>query len=69
MYVGQGNEADFLGFLHNWIFIDPLHYLSSPSDSGFEFESATPLLAESASRFSITNISANSKPKSERLEM
>jgi hypothetical protein len=26
-------------------------------------------LAESGSRFSITNISANAKPKSERLEM
>ncbi len=32
-------------------------------------ESVTPRLAESASRFSITNISANSKLKLEQLEM
>jgi hypothetical protein len=94
----------FWGFCRNWFLIDPLHYLSSRSDFGFEFEilviekllpdsasrgvadtptrrvgasafeclkenSATPRLGESGSRFSITNISANSKPKSERLEM
>jgi hypothetical protein len=29
----------------------------------------TPRLGESGSRFSITNISANTKPKSERLEI
>ncbi len=32
---GHGNEADFLG--RNWFLIDPLHYLSSRSDFGFEF--------------------------------
>ncbi len=31
-------------------------------------ESSTSRLAESGSRFSITNISANSKPKAERLK-
>ncbi len=28
----------FLGFRRNWFFIDPLHYLSSRSDFGFEYE-------------------------------
>ncbi len=34
---GHGNEADFLGFCRNWFLIDPLHYLSSRSEFGFEF--------------------------------
>jgi hypothetical protein len=34
---GNGNEADFLGFCRNWFLIDPLHYLLSRSDFGFEF--------------------------------
>jgi hypothetical protein len=34
---GHGNEADFLGYCINWILIDPLQYLSSCSDFGFEF--------------------------------
>jgi hypothetical protein len=33
----KGNEVDFLGFCRNWFLIDPLHYLSSSSDFGFEF--------------------------------
>jgi hypothetical protein len=33
----QWNEADFLGFCRNWFLIDPLHYLSSPSNFGFKF--------------------------------
>jgi hypothetical protein len=33
----HGNEADFLGFFRNWFLIDPLHYLSSRFDFGFEF--------------------------------
>jgi hypothetical protein len=27
----------FWGFCRNWFLIDPLHYLSSRSDSGFKF--------------------------------
>jgi hypothetical protein len=27
----------FWGFCRNWFLIDPLHYLSSRSDFGFEF--------------------------------
>jgi hypothetical protein len=35
---GHGNEADFLGFFcRNLFLMDPLHYLSSRSDFGFEF--------------------------------
>jgi hypothetical protein len=34
---GHGNEADFRGFCINQFGIDPLHYISSPSDFGFEF--------------------------------
>jgi hypothetical protein len=36
-FKGHGNEADFLGFCRNLFLIDPLHYLSSRSDFGFEF--------------------------------
>jgi hypothetical protein len=31
-------RRSFWGFCINWIPIDPLHYLSSRSDFGFEFE-------------------------------
>jgi hypothetical protein len=34
---GLGNEADFWSFCRNWFLIDPLYYLSSCSDFGFEF--------------------------------
>jgi hypothetical protein len=34
---GHGNDADSLGYCINWILIDPLRYLSSCSDFGFEF--------------------------------
>ncbi len=36
---GHGNEANFLGFFAEIgsSYIDPLHYLSSRSDFGFEF--------------------------------
>ncbi len=34
---GHGNERIFLGFCWNWFIIDPLHYLMSHSDFGFEF--------------------------------
>jgi hypothetical protein len=50
---GHGDEADFLGLL----------------DKSVPHESLTLPFGESGSRFSITNISANSKPKSERLEI
>ncbi len=46
----------FWGFGRNWFLIDPLHYLSSRSDFGFEFaeilviEKRLPALGESASR-------------------
>ncbi len=71
---GTGQWGGFSGVsCINWIVIDLLHYLSSRSDFGIEFaeiycirnRKTTSQLAESAIRFSITNISANSKPKSE----
>jgi hypothetical protein len=34
---GHGNERIFWVFFRNWFLIDPLHYLSSRSDFGFEF--------------------------------
>jgi hypothetical protein len=43
----------FWGFCRNWFLIDPLHYLSSRSDFGFEFggdirnQKTTPRLGES----------------------
>jgi hypothetical protein len=47
----------FWGFCRNWFLIDPLHYLSSRSDFGFEFaeifslgESESCRLPDSASR-------------------
>jgi hypothetical protein len=52
----------FWGFCRNWFLMDPLHYLSSRSDFGFEF----------AEIFVIEKRlpdSANSKPKSEWLKM
>ncbi len=63
----------FWGFCDNRFLMSPLQYVSSRSDFGFEFaeifiiEKVSP--TRRVARFSITNISANSKPKSERLEM
>jgi hypothetical protein len=37
MLKGHGNEVDFLWFLQKLVLRDPLHYLSSRSDFGFEF--------------------------------
>ncbi len=35
---GHGNEADFLGFLHEWVrHRGTLHYILSRSDFDFEF--------------------------------
>ncbi len=59
---GHGHEADFLWFLHKPV----RHVVDSPTRRVGESPSRG--VAESGSRFSITNISANSKPKSERLE-
>ena len=71
---GHGNEADFLGFLqklgpHRSLTLpfEPFRFwLRIPGDIGNR--KTTPRLGELGSRFSITNISANSKPKAERLE-
>jgi hypothetical protein len=66
----------FWGFCDNRFLMSPLQYVSSPSDVGFELAEIFVIekrLPETptrrVARFSITNISANSKPKSERLEM
>ncbi len=70
----------FWGFWRNWFLIDPLHYLSSRSDFGFELaeifiiekqlpDSPSRGVGDSPTQFSIMNIAANSQPKSERLEM
>jgi hypothetical protein len=52
-------------FLERYLRLADFFFLTFKSRVG---ESPTPRLAESGRRFSITNISANSKPKSERLE-
>ncbi len=70
---GHANEADFLGFLHKPVRHRPLPLRFEPFRfyCSFEFSEIFVIkkrLAESGSRFSITNISANSKPNSERLE-
>ena len=65
---GHGNEADFLGFLQKLV---PHRSLTLPFEP-FRLRlriRGDIRLPDSASRFSITNISANTKPKSERLEM
>jgi hypothetical protein len=75
----------FWGFFRNWFLIDPLHYLSSRSDFGFEFAEIFVFekrLPHSPSRgvadsptprvrksFFIYEYLENSKLKSERLEM
>jgi len=71
---GHGNEADFLGFLQKLVShrsltlpFEPFRFWLRIRDIGNR--KTTPRLGESGSRFSITNISANSKSNSERLEM
>jgi hypothetical protein len=64
---GHGNEADFLGFLQKLV---PHRSLTLPFEP-FRLRlriRGDIRLPDSASRFSITNISANTKPKAERLE-
>ena len=52
----------FWGFCRNWFLIDPLHYLSSRSDFGFEFAEILEIekrLADSASRGVADSATAN----------
>jgi hypothetical protein len=77
-----GNEADFLGFLHKQVRhrsitlrFEPFRFwlrirgdIRNRKTTRRVGESGSCWLAKSESRFSITNISVNSKPKAERLE-